>query len=128
MVSPTTLTPNERDYQRAVINYAEMRSWSWWHFADSRRQVGHRLVGDRGAAGFPDLVLAHSLHGIVFAELKAAKGRLSDAQRRSLDALASATTAAPRGVLVHVWRPSDFDDTVRPVLDGKWKGPRTHGF
>ena len=113
---------SEREFQRAVIQYAELRGWSWWHFADSRRQVGQRFVGDAGAAGFPDLTLAHSRHGLVFAELKGTGGKLRPAQERSLDALSSAVaTAAPRGVLIHVWRPSDLDTVVMPVLDGVWK-------
>lgn len=120
---------SEREFQRAVIQYAELRGWAWWHFADSRRQVGHRFVGDAGAAGFPDLTLAHSRHGLVFAELKGSRGTVRPAQARSLDALASAVvTAVPRGVLVHLWRPRDLDDVVIPVLDGRWEGERFYGL
>ena len=102
---------NEASWQSVVCDYARLRGWRWWHFADSRRQAGGRLVGDVGAAGFPDLVLAHPVHGVVFAELKGPKGRLTAVQVDVLDTLVAA------GARVRVWRPDDWHD-VRKVLDG----------
>lgn len=130
MSAATTGTITESAFQRAVCELAEYHHWSWWHFADSRRQIRPGVhVGDAGAAGYPDLTLAHSRHGLVFVELKGPKGKLRPAQKRSLDALAAATvTAAPRGVLVHVWRPADWDGVVAPVLNGTWTGPRYLGW
>jgi hypothetical protein len=123
------MQPTEREFQTVVIQAAEAHGWTWWHFADSRRQVGSRLVGDAGAAGFPDLTLAHSRWGLVMAELKSRSGKLRPAQQRSLDALGSAVaTAAPRGVLVHVWRPDDWDTVVLPVLAGTYDGERFYGW
>ena len=122
---------SEKEFERRVRDQASSLGWAWWHFSDSRRQLGKggRLVGDAGAAGFPDYTLAHSRHGLVFAELKTRTGKLSDPQRRSLDALAGATvTAAPRGVRVHVWRPADWDDVIIPVLTGAYTGDRFYGF
>ena len=57
-----------------------------------------------GLAGFPDLVLVHETRGLVFAELKSEKGRLSHKQQRWIDLLRLA------GQEVYVWKPSDFGE------------------
>lgn len=127
---------SEREFEKALRSDAQRLGWAWWHHHDSRRQVrtrggGGAVIGDKAAAGFPDYVFAHSRHGIVFAELKtnATKSKLRPDQERSLDALSAAVAgAAPRGVLVHVWRPRDLDDVITPVLNGTWTGPRFYGF
>jgi len=54
------------------------------------------------AAGWPDLTLARPPE-LLFAELKAPRGRLSPAQERWIELLRAC------GQEVHVWRPADFD-------------------
>jgi len=70
----TTLDMSEKAFQAAILDLAERLNWKSAHFHDSRREVrskdGSRLViGDKAAAGFPDLVLVRA-DRLVFAELK----------------------------------------------------------
>lgn len=119
----------EAQFQSAVIDYARRTGWRVAHFHDSRREVAGKLVGDVDAVGFPDLTLARDGR-IIFAELKAEKGRLRTEQRDWLAELNGIgelgledgiTTAfirlqgrLPR-VLVFLWRPSDWPE-IEAVL------------
>lgn len=105
----------EAVFQEAVTDLASYCGWKWWHFADSRRDVGGgRLVGDAGAKGFPDLVLAHTVRARLWhVELKTDKGTLSADQIETLRALDLA------GGLCFVWRPSDWDAEIEPALTGR---------
>lgn len=120
-----SMQPSEAEFQHAVRQLAAWQGWRSWHFSDSRR-VGPRgrLVGDAGAAGFPDLTMVHPEYGIVFAELKSVKGRLRPAQRESLDQLLA---AAPDGVRVWVWRPADWEPVIMPLLTAG-TGPKSGGW
>lgn len=120
----------ERQFQRSVTALATATGWAWWHVSDSRRSAGGRVVGDATVAGLPDLLMAHPSRGIVFAELKRQDGKVRDSQRRAFDVLAPAARCATLTdckVRVHLWRPSDYDDVIRPLL-ATGKGPITHGF
>jgi hypothetical protein len=77
--------------QRQVLQLARLRGWLAYHPLDSRGSE----------PGFPDLVLVRER--VVFAELKSATGRLSQAQRTWLDRLTAA------GAECYCWRPSDWD-------------------
>lgn len=124
-----TLQQTEAQFQRAVLDLARRLGWRCAHFNDSRRQVRPGVfVGDKDAAGFPDLVLVRRGR-IVFAELKTEKGRVKPEQREWLDDLRgprdlglsekTLLQASLRGklpdVLVCLWRPSDWDE-VQAVL------------
>lgn len=61
-------------------------------------------------AGFPDLVLVHRT--VIYAELKAQKGRVSEAQKAWHEALRAA------GEEVHVWRPSDWPEVEARLRRG----------
>ena len=67
---------SERDFQEAVTGMAEGYGYITYHTFDSRRSD----------AGFPDIVAVRPGR-IVYIELKAMQGRLSDAQREWLAAL-----------------------------------------
>lgn len=94
----------EKDFLRQVINYAKLRGWKIAHFGASVRIVGKErtFVGDKDASGFPDLVLVRG-DSIMFVELKAEKGRISQNQVDWLAALDGA------GADTWLWRPSDWD-------------------
>ena len=94
------LPMSEKQLQAAVVAMARHLGWRVYHTFDSRRSD----------AGFPDLVLVRGSR-LVFAELKTAKGPVSDYQARWLEALGA--TAAE----VFLWRPADWaDGTVERVL------------
>lgn len=100
---------SEAAFQKAVIEFARANGWTVAHFHDSRRQVAAGVfVGDRDAAGFPDLVATRNGR-LVFAELKSDKGRLSVMQSHWLELLG--LTEAE----VHLWRPRDWPE-VEAVL------------
>lgn len=81
---------SEEEFQAEVIRLANGHGWDHYHTRDSRRSV----------RGFPDLVLVRER--VVFAELKAADGKVSRDQRRWLGLLAKA------GAEVYEWRPADW--------------------
>jgi hypothetical protein len=81
---------SEREWSHYVVNLAGYGNWIHYHTYDSRRSN----------PGFPDLVLVRPPELIV-AELKAERGKLSDAQKYWLEALEQC------GVEVYVWRPTD---------------------
>ena len=82
---------SEAAFQRSLIEVAEMHGWSWHHEEDSRRSK----------AGFPDVVLCHPVHGLVFVECKSERGYLKPAQKEWRDVLVMA------GVRYYVFRPRD---------------------
>lgn len=66
----------EAQLQAAVIACARLLGWRVYHTHDSRRS----------AAGFPDLCMVRD-NRLIFAELKSARGRVSDDQEEWLLAL-----------------------------------------
>ena len=96
----------EAEFQKQVIELAESCGWLVAHFHDSRKQAGDKLVGDKQAAGFPDLVLARNGY-VRFVELKAEGKYLTWTQKVWRDAL---NTDTPFRVYAwYLWRPSDWD-------------------
>lgn len=106
-----TVDMSERAFQSAVLDYAERLNWKTAHFHDSRREVRRRdgskqMIGDKAAAGFPDLVMIRDRR-MIFAELKTETGKLSAAQaewEQALDFFADMTD----GVEYFVWRPAHW--------------------
>jgi hypothetical protein len=95
----------ERQLQNAILEAAALLGWRSYHTFDSRRSQ----------PGFPDLVLVRTGH-LIFAELKAAKGRVSDQQQQWLDELLAVSVGSHR-VQVYVWRTAHWlDGTVLSVL------------
>lgn len=94
---------SEKDLQAAVIGAARVLGWRHYHTFDSRRSE----------PGFPDLVLVHPEHGVLFVELKAATGKVTTHQELWL---ASLRAAGARAV---VWRPHHWQDgVIERVLRG----------
>jgi VRR-NUC domain len=87
----------EKQFQASVVEVARLHRWRVYHTHDSRRSE----------PGFPDLVMVRRRR-IVFAELKAEKGRVTDTQREWIGALRMASACE-----VYVWRPSDWDEIMR---------------
>jgi VRR-NUC domain-containing protein len=104
---------SEFELQRAVVEAARLFGWLVAHFRPARTARGWRTPVAADGAGFPDLVLVKPGR-LVFAELKAATGRLSDEQARWLAALGLSERCE-----VYVWRPADWlDGTIEARLRG----------
>lgn len=102
----------EKDLQNAVIDLARLTGWMVHHTRPARTKDGGWVTPIQGDKGFPDLVLAHPERGVLFVELKSAKGRLSDDQIRWGECLVSGGVESS-----FVWRPCDWDDgTIEMVL------------
>jgi hypothetical protein len=104
-----TVALTESQWQRQVLDLARLYGWRAAHFRPARTAHGWRTPVQADGAGFPDLALVRGRE-LVFAELKAASGRPTPAQREWLDAL-----GAVPGVRAECWRPGDFDH-VHDVL------------
>lgn len=92
--SDLILRLSEKDVQQRIIDRAKALGWLVYHTHDSRHS----------AAGFPDLVLARRGRTL-FVEVKAEKGRLSEAQKEWWVELRLNVTNE-----VYVWRPSDLGE------------------
>lgn len=82
----------EREFMTTVVRYATLKGWFVYHTHDSRRSN----------PGFPDLVLARD-DVLIFAELKAEKGRVSKEQVEWLEVLGAANHGR-----AYLWRPSSW--------------------
>lgn len=94
-----TIEVDEKAMQASVVEAAHLGGWLCYHTHDSRRST----------PGFPDLVLVRGRR-CLFVELKAAGGRVSDAQNAWIRALTAAGQTA-----VIVWA---IDSPQRG--DGDW--------
>jgi hypothetical protein len=93
---------SEAALQVIVIQLARLTGWKVHHGRPGRTRAGWRtpLMGHKG---YPDLVLCHQVRKrLLFAELKAEKGKLSAEQQQWISALRAA------GQDVCIWRPSDL--------------------
>ena len=101
---------SEKEFQRTVVEYAHALGYKVYHQLDTGkcRKCGEPNFSKRIGPGFVDLVIAG--HGkVIFAEIKAEKGRLTKDQETWQAVL---RTALKR---VYVWRPSDWDE-IEEVL------------
>jgi hypothetical protein len=90
---------NETEWQKQVLKSAHSLGWHSMHIG---RTGKHQAVGAKGTlgTGWPDLVLVKGGR-IIFAELKANGGVLTEQQRNVLITLGNVGE-------IHVWRPSDM--------------------
>ncbi len=116
----------EAQFQRSVTALAKAAGWTFFHVSDARRCGRGRTTGDSNVSGLPDLIMAHPTRGFVLAELKRQDGKVRDSQLKAFAVLGPAALAS-RNVRVHVWRPSDYDDVVVPVLT-RGQGPILYGL
>jgi len=83
---------------------AKLHGWLVMHTRAVEIRPGVWKTPLQGHAGFPDLVLCHERRGVIFAELKSDKGKLSAMQVVWSEALTVA------GQEVYCWRPKDIED------------------
>lgn len=90
---------SENAFQTKIIDLCKWLGLYVYHTYDSRMSV----------AGFPDLVIVGK-RGIVFAELKSTKGKVSLAQEEWLDRLREAGSGQ-----VFLWRPEDWPEVEKEL-------------
>ena len=99
----------ERDFQRQVLQLAEMCGWKSAHFRPAMNAKGQWRTAVAGQGkGFPDLVLVRPGR-VLFVELKSRTGKLSLDQVAWIDSLRAA------GADVRVWQPADWDEIEREL-------------
>jgi hypothetical protein len=94
----------ESTFQSSVIMLAKLHGWLVMHTRAVEIRPGVWKTPLQGHAGYPDLTLAHSTRGVIFAELKSDTGRVSPMQKAWHETLTAA------GCEVHVWRPKNIQD------------------
>lgn len=97
---------SEAQFQAQVIQIARMNGWRVFHPAKMQARDGTWRTALSGDRGWPDLVLAHRERGLIVAELKAEKGKLSP------DQLAWLQNLAPWAEC-YVWRPVDLETIAK---------------
>lgn len=104
---------SEAELQKAVIELAHRFGWRAVHFRPGKTKRGNWITAVQGdGVGWPDLILVRER--VVFAELKAEKGKLDDAQKQWLAALEVA------GAEVWVLRPEHWHSgVVEGLLRGR---------
>jgi len=101
---------SEAMFQKDVIRLANMYEWLVHHVRPGR--YGEFYKTD-GLPGMPDLVLISLRNrGVIFAELKTARGRLNENQ------LIVGKALMQNGAEYYVWRPSDMQE-IADRLAGK---------
>lgn len=98
---------SERAFQDKVIAMAIMYGWKVQHTRPSLLPGGGWATHIQGHIGFPDLVLAHRDRGVIYAELKAERGKVSPSQTDWLETLTAT------GAETYLWRPRDFQFIVK---------------
>jgi len=94
---------SEADLLKCVLDLAKLKGWLVAHFRPAQTSKGWRTAVSADGFGFPDLVMVRH-DRCLFVELKAERGKLSEAQSIWLGFL---TGANQRG-RVFIWKPSDW--------------------
>lgn len=107
---------SERELQSCVIELAHVLGWRVAHFRNVQVIQGRRRVWQvpvqADGKGFPDLILVHPKHGVLWRELKAHRGRLSEDQH------AWASDLDHAGADYRVWTPADWPGQIHAELKG----------
>ena len=94
----------EARFLARVTDYANLSGWKWMHIRPGLNERGRYRTPVHGplGAGWPDLVLVRG-ERMIFAELKAERGRVTPLQWQVMETLNGAQAE------VYVWRPSDWN-------------------
>lgn len=117
----------EAQFQGQVVGLAAILGWESVHFRAAMTKHGWRTPGSGSMAkGWPDLTLVRERdRRLIFAELKADKGKPTPDQERVLlllsglagdwfdPALLPESPAARMRIGVYLWHPKDFDQIER---------------
>lgn len=103
------LTMAESDLLTGVLDIRRVPGWRTFHVRPGRTAHGWRTTVSGNGVGFPDLLAVRG-DRIVVAELKIGWRALTDEQRAWLAAFATVSVEA------HVWRDTDYPDTIAGAL------------
>lgn len=97
---------SEREFMKNVMDLAALRGWRCFHQRPGMTKSGkwRSAIQGKGSDGFPDLVLVRR-ERLLFIELKADRGIVSDAQHEWIEALNKIDGA----VFAYILRPSQWD-------------------
>ena len=125
---------SEASFEAAVVDIAHLYGWKIASFrqAGGRADGGFRTPVKYDGKGYVDLTMVHPCGEIVFAEIKAQKGRLSPHQKEWGRVLADCSNRDREsgfpikddfdlGMRYVVWRPSDGDDIISYLSFGRVK-------
>ena len=94
----------EKHFQQKVITVAQYYGWLVQH-TRAVNSEGRWMTPISGDPGFVDLTLVHPTRGLIFAELKSDRGKVSPHQASWIEALGEYAEC-------HVWRPKDMHTIV----------------
>lgn len=103
----------ERELQDAVVTMARAFGWTVAHFRPARTKDGWRTPVGYDGQGFPDLVMVRD-DRLMFVELKSARGKLSEPQKRWGELLGGAG-ADWRLWSLHEWNTGQVERVLAPV-------------
>lgn len=104
----------ETEFTEKIVDLAHMFGWSVAHFRPGLTKDGrYRTPVAYDGKGWPDLVLAHVDHGVLFAEIKTDHGKVSDEQAAWIALLQAA------GASAGVWRPMNWPAIQHVLSDGR---------
>jgi hypothetical protein len=98
----------ESDFMKQIIELGHLYGWQIAHFRPAWSKDGKRCMTAVSAdgKGFPDLCMVKRCR-LIFAELKAGKGRLSPEQQGWIDNLTNSMRCE-----CYIWKPENFDEIV----------------
>lgn len=101
----------EARFLARVTDLAQLQGWRWMHIRPGLNERGRYRTPVAGSlgAGWPDLVLVRH-DRLIFAELKAERGRITNLQLGVLQVLNGARAET------YVWKPSDWG-TIERILE-----------
>ena len=112
LLSMQNVRLSEDDWMGMVTQLAQLKGWDWFHVRPAMKR-GARLwvtpVAGTLGMGWPDLVLVKHGRPILWVELKAESGALTEDQKRVHEVLRSAQQD------VQVWRPPDWPRVVEAL-------------
>lgn len=102
---------NESQFQKQVIQLAQLYGWRVAHFRPAWSKDGQRCMTavQADGQGFPDLCMVKKAR-LLFAELKSDKGKLNPEQNEWITRLTNSMRCE-----VYIWRPEKWDE-IQEIL------------
>jgi hypothetical protein len=109
----------EIEFERAIVDLAHTFGWKVASFRQAGTGKGWRTPVKYDGKGYVDLTMVHSSGKIIFAEIKAAKGKLSPEQVAWQETLLLASTPWGDNVRYFVWKPKDSNQIAKVLSFGR---------